>query len=413
MQDIEGRIRAFTATLALWHFGIGLWLKNTYSPRVPAPSPSFPTSPPRAWAEVNLTHLRHNYQVARRHQQGEIMAVLKAGAYGHGLEKIATALENLPDETTPGFFGVASVIEARRLAEVGIQTRIYLLGPTCPFEREEIVARRWTPCISSLEEANSFNQTVQSLGPKQPTPKLPVHLTVDTGMGRGGFLPDDLLGAMPELESLDHLHIEGIGSHLPSADEDEAFTRKQFDLFDSLVAQLGPDRFQYRHLANSAGLLAYQSRCTNLYRPGLMLYGISPIETFQHELKPVLSLKSRVSLVRNLPAGQGISYGRDTILKQETKVATIGIGYGDGYPRALSSDQTSVLIRGERCPLLGRVTMDQIMVDVSALPDCKSGDEVELFGENILVSEIARCANTIPWAVFTGITPRVARVYLG
>jgi len=143
-----------------------------------------------------------------------------------------------------------------------------------------------------------------------------------------------------------------------------------------------------------------------------MIYGIAPIAKHQHELKPVLSLKSKVSLVRTLPTGQGISYGRETVLDQDTRVATIGIGYGDGYPRALALHKTSVLIDGKRCPLLGRVTMDQIMVDVSALPHCESGDEVELFGENILVSEIAELADTIPWAVLTGITPRVTRVYL-
>lgn len=336
------------------------------------------------------------------------MAVLKAGAYGHGIEKIAAALEALPNELSPAFFGVASVIEARRLAHADIRTRIYLLGPTCPFEREEIVAYGWTPCISSMEEAADFDQIV---GREHHDNKLKVHLTVDTGMGRGGFLPSDLISHQEKLNELTHLDIEGIGSHLPCADEDEAFTRAQFDEFDALVETLCADNFRYIHLSNSAGILAYQSRYTNLQRPGLMLYGISPLPTKQDQLKPALSLKSKVSLVRNLPAGQGISYGRDTILQHETRVATVGIGYGDGYPRSMPPHQTDVLISGKRCPLLGRVTMDQIMVDVTSLPDCKSGDEVELFGENILVSEIAQLANTIPWAVLTGITPRVTRIY--
>jgi len=364
-----------------------------------------PLSPPRAWAEVNLTHLQHNYRVIKNHGCGDTMVILKAGAYGHGMEKMAHALENMPGVTPPAFMGVASVIEARRLSTAGITTRLYLLGPSCPFEREEIVAHRWTPCISSLEEARDFNTLSKNSSP------LPVHLTVDTGMGRGGFLPDVLISLIGELDRLEHLEIEGIGSHLPSADEDATFTRAQFEQFDSLVEKLGTHRFKYRHLANSAGILAYQSRTTNLHRPGLMLYGISPIAEFQHELKPVLSLKSRVSLVRTLPAGHGISYGRDTVLDHPTQVATIGIGYGDGYPRAVSSRHASILIRGQRCPLLGRVTMDQIMVDVSSIPDCQSGDEAELFGENILVSELARQANTIPWAILTGITPRVTRIY--
>ncbi len=390
------------------HFDVGLKQNPSHNTVVPD-STSFPAaSPPRAWAEINLSHLSHNLSVVKTQQQGNAMAILKAGAYGHGIEKIATALEALPKELTPAFFGVASVIEARRLAHADIRTRIYLLGPTCPFEREEIVAYGWTPCISSIEEAIDFDQIAERQYHDQ---KLKVHLTVDTGMGRGGFLPSDLINYQDQLNGLIHLDIEGIGSHLPCADEDEEFTRAQFDEFDALVETLGADKFRYIHLANSAGILSYQSRYTNLQRPGLMLYGISPTPNNQDQLKPVLSLKSKVSLVRNLPAGQGISYGRDTILQHETRVATVGIGYGDGYPRSMPPHQTDVLICGKRCPLLGRVTMDQIMVDVTSLPGCESGDEVELFGENILVSEIAQLANTIPWAVLTGITPRVTRIY--
>lgn len=369
------------------------------------PTHPFPISAPRAWAEVNLRHLRENHAVARSH--GDVMSVLKADAYGHGITHIANALEELPAGEKPVFFGVASVIEARKLAESGVSTQIYLLGPSCPFEREEIVARGWTPCISSLEEAEDFDRLVENdrRGP------LPVHLTVDTGMGRGGFLPADLLEKIDTLESLDHLLIDGIGSHLPSADEDEEFTKAQFEAFDALVEKIGNAKFTYKHLANSAGLLGYQSRCTNLYRPGLMLYGIPPMPEHQPKLRPVLSLKSRVSLVRELPEGHGISYGRATVLTKNTRVATVGIGYGDGYPRELSMKGAEVWISGQRCPLLGRVTMDQIMVDVSSLPECSSGDEVELFGENILVSEVAQLAGAIPWSVLTGITPRVTRIY--
>lgn len=334
------------------------------------------------------------------------MAILKAGAYGHGMEPIAQALESLPRDQRPVYFGVASVIEARRLASAGIKTRIYLLGPTSPVERKEIVSHRWTASISSLDEAIHFNQLTDGSAP------LPVHLTVDTGMGRGGFLPKDLATVMQQWSQFPNLTIEGIGSHLPSADEDEDFTRAQFAQFDNMVTELGFDHFKFRHLANSAGLLIYQSNTTNLYRPGLMLYGISPLTDFQSQLKPVMTLKSRVSLVRTLPKGQGISYGRDTVLEHDTKVATVGIGYGDGYPQQLSNQQAEVIIRGRRCPVLGRVTMDQIMVDVSQLSECLSGDEVELFGTNLLVHEVARKAQTIPWAILTGITPRVTRIYL-
>jgi len=359
-------------------------------------------SPSRAWAEVSEENFIANLNFAREHSGSKVMAVLKAGAYGHGLEQLAGWLES----ADVAFFGVASVIEARRLANRGIKRSIYLLGPTFPDERSEIVQNRWIASISSLEEAQHFDVLNKGNEP------LEVHLTIDTGMGRGGFLPAEVVAKVPRLLGFQNIKIVGIGSHLPSADEDEEFTNKQFALFENLVKDLSKFiDFDYIHLSNSAGLLAYESSLTNLVRPGLMLYGISPIKEFQKNLKPVLTLKSRVSLVRNLPAGQGVSYGRTCILEKDTKVATVGIGYGDGYSRQFSGKDTEVFISGQRCPLLGRVTMDQIMVDVSHLPDCKSGDEVELFGENILVSELAEKSGLIPWEILTGITPRVERVY--
>ncbi|MFT5883368.1 MAG: alanine racemase [Crocinitomicaceae bacterium] len=326
------------------------------------------------------------------------MAVLKAGAYGHGIEQVGLAL----DTENLGYFGVASVIEARKLQSAGILTPIYILGPTFPEERAEIIENGWTPSLSSIEEAEDFNrlETRDHINL--------VHITLDTGMGRGGFLPSALDAAIDKISQLPNIKIEGIGSHLPSADEDRTFTLRQFATFEAAVKG---KPFKYIHLSNSAGLLDYGSDATNLVRPGLMLYGIAPIGRHQTGLQPVMTLKSRVSLIRTLPAGHGISYGRDAILKKDTRVATIGAGYGDGYPRALSNNGAEVLIHGRRCPVLGRVTMDQIMVDVSSLPLCQSGDEVELFGSNILVSEIAEKANTIAWEVLTGITPRVTRIY--
>ena len=326
------------------------------------------------------------------------MAVLKAGAYGHGIEQIALALE--PENLA--YFGVASVIEARKITQAGILTPLYLLGPTFPDERAEIIENGWTPSVSSIAEAEDFNRLAATCK------KNVVHITLDTGMGRGGFLPAALEAAIDTITQLPNIEIEGIGSHLPSADEDRTFTLQQFATFEKAV---DAKHYRYIHLSNSAGLLDYSSESTNLVRPGLMLYGIAPIASYQQMLQPVMTLKSRVSLIRTLPVGHGISYGRDTILKKDTRVATIGIGYGDGYPRAISNHGAEVLIRGHRCPVLGRVTMDQIMVDVSDLPFCESGDEVELFGSNILVSEIAEKADTIAWEVLTGITPRVTRIY--
>lgn len=366
---------------------------------------SFPVSPPRAWVEIDLAALRGNLAVARDLFPGKLMAVVKAGAYGHGLVDIARSLAG----EGIAFFGVANVGEARRIREAGVETRIYLLGPTWSGEREEIVARGWTPCISSVAEAMEFDHLAAARGVR-----LAVHLAVDTGMGRGGFVPENLPETMRELETLAHLEIEGIGSHLPSADEDEAFTRAQFANYEKIIASLGgADRFRWRHLANSAGLLGFDPGCCNLSRPGLMLYGVSPLPEYQAKLATVMTLKSRVTLIRTLPAGHGVSYGRQFLTTRPTRVATVGVGYGDGYPRHVSGKGADVWIRGRRFPVLGRVTMDQMMVDVTGGEDVTEGDEVELFGAHLPVAEIAALADTIVWEIFTGITPRVVRCYHG
>lgn len=365
---------------------------------------SFPVSPPRAWAEIHLAALERNVEVARRASGCELMVVVKAGAYGHGLEEVARRLES--DHIA--FFGVANVGEARRIRNAGVGTPIYLLGATWAGEREEIVAREWTPCLSTVEEAEHFNRLARDYGKR-----LKVHLAVDTGMGRGGFLPDHLPEVMAALEQLPHLEIEGIGSHLPSADEDEEFTRLQISRYHQVIEDLGgPARFKWRHLLNSAGLLGYDRGSCNLARPGLMLYGVSPFPEFQKEIRNVMTLKSRVTLVRTLPAGHGVSYGRQFITEKPTRVATVGIGYGDGYPRHVSGMGADVWVRETRCPILGRVTMDQIMIDVSAAGEVGEGDEVEMFGGRIPVAEVAEKAGTIAWEILTGITPRVVRIHL-
>jgi len=361
-------------------------------------------SPPRAWAEIDLDALRHNLAVARERSGCRVMAVVKAGAYGHGLEDVARALA----DQDIAFFGVANVGEARRIADAGVGTPVYLLGATWEAERAEIVARGWTPCLSTLDEARHFSALASAAGTR-----LRCHLAVDTGMGRGGFVPEHLPETLRQIERLPGLEVDGIGSHLPSADEDEDFTRGQFARFAEIVGALGGrDRFRWIHLSNSAGLLGYDNGFCNLVRPGLMLYGISPLPGQGDALRNVMTLKSRVTLVRTLPPGHGVSYGRTFVTRRRTEVATIGAGYGDGYPRHLSEQGAEVLIRGRRFPLLGRVTMDQVMVDVTGA-GVAAGDEVELFGPTVRVDEVAARAGTIAWEVLTGITPRVTRVHHG
>jgi alanine racemase len=235
-------------------------------------------------------------------------------------------------------------------------------------------------------------------------------------MGRFGFQPEEWERTLiAELQSLPGIRLTGLMSHLPSADEDEVFTQRQLRDFSQLVEKVpGLDA----HIVNSAGLIAYGGeQIGNIVRPGLMLYGCSPVDAPGLDLHPVMSLKSRIAVVRMLPAGSGISYGRSYVTEKPMRVATVAVGYGDGYRRHVSGNGGEVAVRGQRCRILGRVTMDQIMIDVDHLRDVAAGDEVLLFGSSgpgdsvrISVEEVAQKAGSIPWEIFTGITPRVLRI---
>lgn len=356
-------------------------------------------SPPRAWAEIDISALRANYHYARECSGGsEVMAVVKANAYGHGYENVVRALS----EMEPAFYGVANVREAREVRRVMPEARVYLLGIANPGEYEEIVRSDFTPCASCLSGLEAYGDLAVQMGKVQR-----VHIAVDTGMGRGGFLP----GSTELEQALRYEHpgiqIEGVGSHLPVADEDEEFTQRQMAAF----GQIGTGAERYRHISNSAGLMHYDGGRTNLVRPGLMLYGVSPLAEYQARLRPVMRLCSRVSIVRAVPAGQGVSYGRTYVTERDSLIATVGIGYADGLPRAVSGNGARVWINGEYAPIVGRVTMDQIMVDVTELAEVSAGDVVEVFGPNVPVTEVAEAAGTIPWEIFTGIAPRVMRVF--
>ena len=362
-------------------------------------------SPPRSRAEINLAALRHNLQLATRRANSPAMAVVKADAYGHGLSRVAKSLAN--DAT---FFGVATVAEAREIRACKIDNPVFLLGPSLPDERAEIAALDVTPSISSRQEADDFAR----LGNQRGRP-LNGHLMIDTGMGREGFQPADLAESWHALGSLKGLTIDGLATHLPSADENPAFTRNQFRLFQEIACSLGgTHRFRWIHAANSAGVLGYPpDDLFTLARPGLMLYGVAPVACMPADSPlPVMRLVGRVTLVRTLPQGHGVSYGGTYQTTRPTRIATVGLGYGDGYPRAVSGNQPVVFSNGRRLPILGRVTMDQVMIDATSTPDLDVGDDVEFFGPNVLVSEVAEKAGTIAWEVLTGITQRVIRTSL-
>lgn len=362
-------------------------------------------SPSRAWVDVDLEAIAHNLDIVRQAlPETELMPVIKAGAYGHGLEPVARRL----DKDGISFFGVANAGEARRLSQAGIRTKPFILGPTFPEEREEIVLNNWCCTLSSIEEARHF----QSLAEMYDKTFL-VHLAVDTGMGREGFLPEQLGSVCEPLRAMKNLVVDGVMSHFPVADEDVPDTQDEIGLFTRCVETLQQHfRLRYRHIAASAGELGYEVPIANLARPGLLLYGVAPMASiYDGVLRPTLRLSSRVSLVRELPAGHGVSYGRTYVTKRPTLVATIGIGYADGWSRHLSGKGARVYLNGHYCPMLGRVTMDQIMADVTDVPFVAPGDEVELIGPHIPVTEVAKLAGTIVWEIFTGLGPRLPRLY--
>lgn len=357
-------------------------------------SPTLFASPThRCWAEIDLAAIRHNLAAIQTQigATSKIMAIVKADAYGHGLGGILTTLSESVEH-----FGVANVGEALDVRAVLPEAEILLLGATLPDERETVVRHGFMPTISTLEEAEIFHR----LGPTR------VHLALDTGMGRLGFLPGEWPAALAKIRQLTNLKIEAVATHLPSADEDEEFTRSQLKMFEALTTEE-----PLMHILNSAGIINFPTHAAQIVRAGIMLYGVSPVPFFQPKLMPVMTLKSRVTLLRTLPAGHGISYGGTFHTNRPTRVATISAGYADGYQRRLSNRGAAVWIRGQQCPVLGRVTMDQIMVDAT---DCGAelGDEVELFGRQVLAGEIAQLADTIPWEILTGISKRVPRIFL-
>jgi alanine racemase len=334
-----------------------------------------------------------------------IVVVVKADAYGHGIEEMARQLDKEVD-----LFGVANLSEAQTIRLAGARAPVLILGPALPEERETICEEAFIPSVSTVEEAAAYAKCARSGEP------VLVHLVIDTGMGRIGSSEEEAeqifraIGAMPQLQ------VRALSSHLPVADEDEHYTARQLERFRALTAHL-PSGDRPAAILNSAGVMRFGNQIApgDLVRVGLSVYGISPLNDFQNKFQPAMTLKTRVVLVRSLAGGRSISYGRTFITPGPMRVATLSAGYGDGFDRHLSGQKTDVLIKGHRCRMLGRVTMDQIVVDVTHLEQVEPGDEVVLIGrqddQEILASELATKAGTIAWEIFTGITKRVPRIY--
>ncbi len=375
----------------------------------PPDTPALPDA--RTWVEIDLEALRHNCRAAQAcfpDPAPGVLAVVKADGYGLGMVPVARAMQDLVRA-----LAVANVTEAQVLREAGLTLPIYILGPALPSEWEAVAAGGFCPAVSSPEEVAGYARAAARQGQS-----LPVHVVIDTGMGRIGALPGEETALISAVLASPFLKLDSVASHFPSADDDPAYTMGQAQRFNALIAEfqasglaIGPTQ-----LANSAGLTAYPQTGGGWARAGLMLYGVSPVPREQSRLRPVVAWKTRIALIRELPAGHGVSYGRTFITTRPTRVATLAVGYADGFPRQASGQGAEVLIAGCRCPLLGRVTMDQIMVDVTELPEPPApGDEAVLVGRQgnleITAPELAAQGGTIAWDLFTGLGPRVRRCY--
>ena len=358
----------------------------------------------RCWAEIDRAALRHNAGLVReRIGSAEMLAVVKANAYGHGLVGVA---ETLAQQVQ--LYGVANLEEALALRGAGLAHPIIILGPAVPGERLAIVERQFIPTISAVEEAEAFDR----IGP------VAVNFKVDTGMGRMGVPEKESVTAFRKVATLPNIRIHSVSTHMPVSNEDEAYTRDQLARFRNVVEKLraeGPADLK-AHVLQSAGTLAFNETPHEIVRAGIMMYGISPLPKFEGLLKPVMTWKTRIAVIRDMPAGHGISYGRTFITPQPMRVATLSAGYADGYPRHISNRDAAMLVHGKRCPLLGRVTMDLMMIDVSHVPEAAVGDEVILMGrqgdEEISAAELAERAGTIHWEIVTRVGSRVQRVYV-
>jgi alanine racemase len=373
----------------------------------------FPPLPHRCWAEIDLAALERNLRLIRASLPAHMryVAVVKADAYGHGLPQVAARLMHAGAD----LFAVATLAEAAALREVGGGWPILVLSPVTPQEDKYVAAAQVAVTVSSREEVQRFERAAAHSGNKFDT-----HLKIDTGMGRLGVWHEDVVPVYEALVASSHLRLAGIFTHFASPDEDPLFTHEQRQRFLRAVERcpgLDPTRLLV-HADNSAGLETIERAGPfNAVRIGLLQFGVLPRRDSllaDVRTEPVFSFRTRVGLVKRLPAGTGISYGSTHRLRRPSTIAVLTAGYGDGLPRALSN-RGFVLIRGQRCAILGRVTMDQTIVDVTDVPEVAAGDDVVLVGRQgdgeITLAEFSQRADSIPWETLCSVTKRVPRVY--
>ena len=359
----------------------------------------------RCWVEVDGRALRHNFRILRNliSRGTRLMAVVKANAYGHGLVRMARELEAIGTD----WLGVANVAEGAAIREAGVRLPILLLSATLPGEMDEAVRKKLTLTLSSFGEAKQLDRIARALG--RPAE---AHFKIDTGMGRLGCWHAQARQELDRIRRLPGLAVKGLCTHFASADDNVGLTRAQWEAVSPFFAE---HEDLLRHAANSPAVTRRYGFDADMVRIGLALYGIAPNPEDQGlGLRPVLTWKSSVTLLREMARGRTVSYGATYRVPSPQLQAVVAMGYGDGYFR-LHSNASHMLVRGKRCPIRGRVTMDQIMIDVTRVAGCRVGDEVVALGdqgaEEILARELATQAHTIPWEILTNIGARVPRIY--
>ena len=376
----------------------------------------------RTWAEIDLDALAQNFREVRKAADPKAMVccVVKADAYGHGAVRVAREFASLGAD----WFAVSNLEEALQLRQAGIETPVLVLGYTPADKAGTLSRENISQCVYSLEYARDLSRFAQEAGVE-----VNIHLKIDTGMSRLGFYYQDISrdeAAVEEVKeacSLPGLVPQGIFTHFAVSDEGQAgdaFTMRQFGCLKEMIESLARAgvTFPVRHCANSAGVFDYPLSHLDMVRAGIVLYGLYPSGELRSRpaLKPALALKSVVSHVKTLLPGATVSYGRKFTAQHEMRVATVPVGYADGYPRLLSPGGAEVLIRGKRCPILGRICMDQLMADVTALGQVRVGDTVTLIGrdgeEEITADELAEKEGTINYEVVCALSKRVPRVYV-
>ena len=374
----------------------------------------------RTWAEVSLDNLEHNYRAIKNHipEGCRFLGVMKADAYGHGAVPLSHALCELGAE----YLAVSNLEEAIQLRRGGVRAPMLILGYTPASFADTMVFMDITQEVHSLEYAKELDTALAGTNYI-----LNVHLKLDTGMTRIGFFAYDHERTLPELLEvcgLPHLHVEGVFTHFCVADskapEDEAFTRTQYARFTAMLDVLAAHgiRPELRHCASSGATILYPELALDMVRPGIATYGHAPSEDAEGilDLRPLMTVRTTVAQLREIPAGTSISYGRTYTAERDMRVAVLPIGYADGLLRGLSG-KVSFRIRGRMARSVGRICMDMCMVDVSEIPEIRVGDEAALFGYDtdgtlLPCERIAQQAGTISYEILCGISKRIPRIYM-